>query len=110
MSQAPGAYKSIRRRMVRKQVYILPHQEARLKALAQEQLVSEADLIRQAVEAFLDKPVENAIKPLPPDEAAWLEILASFADVRRRSVSGEPHRWTRDDYYDEPRHQPAGNV
>jgi hypothetical protein len=105
MTQAITVHKSTRRRMVRKQIYILPHQEARLKVLAQEQLVTEANLIRQAVEAFLNQPTKEILKPLPPDDAAWQEILASFAEVRSRTVAGEPHRWTRDDYYDDPRHQ-----
>jgi|SRR5690606_1503648 len=100
MSAANGA---ARRRMVRKQVYIYPHQEARLKAMAMAQLVSEADLIRQAVDAFLGQPQTVAINPLPLDEAAWQEVLASFAAVRERSLPGAPHRWTREDYYDEQR-------
>ena len=100
MSAANGA---ARRRMVRKQVYIYPHQEARLKAMAMAQLVSEADLIRQAVDAFLGQPQTAAINPLPPDETAWQEILTSFAAVRERSLPGAPHRWTREDYYDEQR-------
>lgn len=105
MTEKPIATGATRRKMVRKQVYIFPHQEARLKAMAQEQLVSEADLIRQAVDAFLEQPPAHAAGSLPPDEAAWQEILSSFAEVRKRSVPGEAHRWTREDYYDEPRHR-----
>lgn len=105
MAQTSSIRGSTRRKMVRKQVYIFPHQEARLKAMAQEQLVSEADLIRQAVDAFLEQPPAHAAGSLPPDEAAWQEILSSFAEVGNRSVPGEAHRWTREDYYDEPRHQ-----
>ncbi|GIK71208.1 MAG: hypothetical protein BroJett021_01960 [Chloroflexota bacterium] len=89
--------------MVRKQVYIYPHQEARLKAMAAAQLMSEADLIRQAVDAFLGQPHPPTSNSLPPDEAAWQEVLASFAAVRERSLPGAPHRWTREDYYDEQR-------
>lgn len=101
MTEKSAANGATRRKMVRKQVYIYPHQEARLKAMAAAQLVSEADLIRQAVDAFLGQPQTAASNPLPPDEAAWQEVLASFAAVRARSLPGAPHRWTREDYYDE---------
>ena len=105
MTQQAGARRSARRKMVRKQVYIFPHQEARLKAMAREQLVSEADLIRKAVDAFLAQPQADVVMPMPPDEAAWQEILESFAAVRERALPGAPHRWTREDYYDEPRNR-----
>jgi hypothetical protein len=103
MTEKPTATGAPRRRMVRKQVYIYPHQEARLKAMAAAQLMSEADLIRQAVDAFLGQPQTAASNSLPPDEAAWQEVLASFVAVRERPLPGAPHRWTRDDYYDEQR-------
>lgn len=103
MTDKTSATGATRRKMVRKQVYIYPYQETRLKAMAVAQLVSEADLIRQAVDAFLGQPQTAVSKPLPPDEAAWQEILTSFAAVRERSLPGAPHRWTRDDYYDEQR-------
>lgn len=101
MTDKTSATGATRRRMVRKQVYIYPHQEARLRAMAVAQLVSEADLIRQAVDTFLGQPQTAVSNPLPLDEAAWQEILASFAAVRERSLPGAPHRWTREDYYDE---------
>jgi hypothetical protein len=103
MTEKSAAKRANHRKMVRKQVYIYPHQEARLKAMAAAQLMSEADLIRQAVDAFLGQPHPSTSNSLPPDEAAWQEVLASFAAVRERSLPGAPHRWTREDYYDEQR-------
>ena len=108
MTQAIAPRKATRRKMVRKQVYILPHQELQLKAIAEEQLVSEAELIRQAVAAFLARPLPNAARQLPPDEAAWQVILASFEVVRQQPVGAAPHRWTRDEYYDDPRQRQVG--
>ncbi|MFN8493304.1 MAG: hypothetical protein U0350_37245 [Caldilineaceae bacterium] len=105
MAQTVVKRKLPRRKMVRKQVYLLPQQEVKLKELAQQQLTTEAELIRKAVEAFLSQPTTNIDKQLPPDEAAWQLILASFEEVKQRNVSGEPHRWTRGDYYDDPRYQ-----
>ena len=103
MTEKPIAAGATRRKMVRKQVYIYSHQEARLKAMAAAQLMSEADLIRQAVDAFLGQPQTAASNSLPPDEAAWQEVLASFAVVREQPLPGAPHRWAREDYYDEQR-------
>jgi len=105
MTQPITRRKLPRRKMVRKQVYLLPQQELKLKALAQQQLTTEAELIRKAVEAFLNQPPTNVDKQLPPDEAAWQLILASFEEMKQRNVAGEPHRWTREDYYDDPRYQ-----
>jgi hypothetical protein len=105
MTQTAATRQSTRRKMVRKQIYLLPQQETKLKALAQQQRTTEAELIRKAVETFLSQPMANGVKHLPPDEAAWQEILASFEEARARSVAGAPQRWTREDYYDDPRYQ-----
>lgn len=104
MPQVTSVRKLTRRKMRRKQIYLLPQQDTRLKELAHKQLTTEAELIRQAVEAYLNQPM-SGLKHLPPDQAAWQEILASFEEVRKQSVAGEPHRWTRADYYDDPRSQ-----
>lgn len=84
-----------RRKMVRKQVYLFSHQTQQLKELAKTQQTSEADLIRQAVAALLSAPQTRSANQLPPDEAAWQEILKSFDEVRSRQTSEAPHRWTR---------------
>lgn len=105
MVQTVATKKSMRRKMLRKQVYLLPQQDRRLKELAALQLTTEAALIRQAIEVFLSQPLPNSLRHLPPQEAAWQEILASFEEARTLNVSGEPHRWTREEYYDDPRYQ-----
>ena len=105
MTQLATTGQSTRRKMLRKQIYLLPQQDTKLKALAHQQRMTEAELIRQALEAFLNQPPTNGVKHLPPDEAAWQEILASFEESRKRSVAGEAQHWTRADYYDDPRYQ-----
>jgi hypothetical protein len=61
------------------------------------------ELVRHKIqEMFLNQLRPNGVKHLPPNEAAWQEILASFEEVRKCSVTGEPHRWTRADFYDDP--------
>ena len=105
MTQIAAKPKSTRRKMLPKQIYLLPQQDTKLKVLAHQQRMTEAELIRQAVEAFLAQPVTNGSQHLPPNEAAWQEILASFAEIQNRSFDGEAQRWTRADYYDDPRFQ-----
>ena len=56
-------------KMVRKQVYIESKQENRLKKMAKEIGVSEAELIRQGINRCFERPVE-----LPHDFSAWNDI------------------------------------
>jgi hypothetical protein len=57
--------------MVRKQIYIEPRQEALLKRLAQDQGVSEAELIRQAI----DRRVGQSGAQVLPDSRAWEHVV-----------------------------------
>ncbi len=54
--------------------------------------VSESEIVRRAIAAFLDREKGVAASPQLPGEAAWQEILASFAQVRLQSTLGEPQR------------------
>lgn len=88
--------------MVRKQVYIYPQQEAQLKRLAEERDVTEAELIREALDALLQQPAPApAVKSLPPDEAAWQAILQSIRDLKPDPARTEPYRWNREELYEE---------
>ena len=81
-------------RMVRKQVYIIPAQERRLKRLARETGRSEADLIRAA----LDQQISALAGA--PDLRAW-EREKRFLQNRmklRRIPGGRT--WTREDLHD----------
>lgn len=86
-------------RMVRKQVYIEPRQEALLKQLAQTRGVSEAELIRQAI----DRQVSGSqSKFLPPDPVAWEQAYQFMLDLRARGpVADQTRTWKRDDLYEE---------
>lgn len=58
--------------MVRKQIYIQKRQEAILKRLSQERGVSQAELIRQAIEHEASNiPASMA----SPDRSAWQELV-----------------------------------
>lgn len=80
--------------MVRKQIYLAPHQEALLKRLARERGVAEAEIIRQAVEQI------EAWAPFRPDRKAW-ERERGFLEclVQQGPVAGG-RTWRREDLYE----------
>ncbi len=84
--------------MIRKQIYIQKRQQVLLKRLARRRGVSEAEVIRQAI----DQQVQSAAhQPLPPDPQA-LEVVIQFALERRKLGSAsEPYQWQREDAYQE---------
>ncbi len=83
-------------RMVRKQVYIEPRQEASLKRRAQELGISQAELLRRCIDRIGIAP-----PAMPRDEAAWEEAKAYIEE--RMSVEGPQtsRTWTRDELYDD---------
>jgi hypothetical protein len=85
--------------MVRKQIYLPRRQNQLLKRLAKERGVSEAEIIRQALEreSLSTVPVERQSKQA-------LEELVAFArSLRDRPelLQGEPYHWNRSELYDE---------
>ena len=84
--------------MVRKQIYIQKRQDALLKRSSEARGVSEAEIIRQAIE----REIAGApSQPAAIDRAAWQELI-SFVESRQSSVSGhQPLRWNREEIYAE---------
>ncbi len=84
--------------MVRKQIYIEQRHERLLKRISKARGVSEAELIRQAIERGI---LGEKLPLLAPDQAAWDKILR-FAK-RRKALprSARPYRWNRLDAYEE---------
>ncbi len=84
--------------MVRKQIYIEERHERLLKRISKARGVSEAELIRQAIEreAIGGKP-----PLLAPDQAAWDEILRFAKNRKSLRPSGRPYRWNRLHAYEE---------
>jgi hypothetical protein len=83
--------------MVRKQVYIEERHERLLKRISKARGVSEAQLIRQAIERETvgEKPL------LSPDQWAWDKILR-FAKNRKILRPGDrPYHWIRLEAYEE---------
>jgi hypothetical protein len=86
---------------IRKQIYIEPEQEELLKRLAHDTGMSEAQIIRQAIDRHANELSQPARR-----ERAWAEILA-FINKRMEQgpVPGErapegPRTWRREDLYD----------
>jgi hypothetical protein len=84
--------------MVRKQFYIHKRQQVLLRRLSQARGVSEAEIVRRAIER---ETTGVSSLPPPPDRAAWDEIM-DFLEARKALGSdGEPYRWNREDAYHE---------
>jgi hypothetical protein len=86
-------------RMIRKQVYIQERQQAVLRRMARKQGVSEASVIRQAIDGQLDG---GQSRFAPPDEEAWRKVVASMRGAQRSRRSRlRARKWKRDDLYEE---------
>ena len=85
--------------MIRKQVYIEPRQDALLKRLAQTYKLSEAELIRQAI----DRQLGTGLGPeLPPDPDAWEQAYQFMLELQARGpIAGQGRTWKREDLYEE---------
>ena len=82
--------------MVRKQIYLYKQQETMLKRVAEARGVSEAEVIRQALEQVFSAGAESATQSakLPLDE--FIELARS-----NKKSAGQPYKWNRQDAYDE---------
>ena len=85
--------------MVRKQIYLQKHHDAMLKRLSKARGLSEAEIIRQAIEREV---AGTPSQPVSVDRSAWQEFTA-FLDARQQSAEAgrQPYRWNRDDIYTE---------
>jgi transcriptional regulator with XRE-family HTH domain len=82
--------------MIRKQIYIERRQQALLARLAASRGVSEAEVIRQAIER--ETAGGLAQHPLP-DATALDELVQAALQRREAGVTGQPLQWRREDAY-----------
>jgi hypothetical protein len=82
--------------MVRKQVYIEPQQEAQLKQRAAETGMSEAEIIRRAIDSWL-KDEARRLRA----EQAWGKARALMEERYTQGPAPGGRTWTRDELYDE---------
>ena len=85
-------------RMVRKQIYIEPRQERLLKRRAKELEISEAELVRRAIDQIGRTPTF-----LSSDLRlrAWEAAKAFMVERKKMVVPQTGRSWTRDELYDE---------
>jgi hypothetical protein len=85
--------------MVRKQIYIPKQQDALLKRLAKQRGVSEAEVIRQALEREVEAPA-----PVLRDSKKALDEMFVFVEslkTRPEFMAGELYKWNRQELYEE---------
>ena len=85
--------------MIRKQIYIPRRQNLLLKRLAKQRGVSEAEVIRQALEREA-----NTSAPAARDSRQALEEIIAFArSLRSRPelMKGKPYKFNREENYEE---------
>lgn len=84
------------KQMIRKQIYLERRQDALLKRLAKKRRLSEAEIIRQA----LDREFMSS-SPGPPRSEQAMAQAVQFMQARRRLVNraSKPYKWQREDAY-----------
>lgn len=82
-------------RMIRKQIYLKPHQDETVKQKARELGVSEAELIREYIEIGARSPTARE------REKARQGLLASMRERSKIQVPQTGRDWTRDELYEE---------
>jgi hypothetical protein len=82
-------------RMVRKQIYIEPRQEASLKQLVRETGASEAEIIREAIDRHA-----RVVTFTRRDLAAWTRERAFIADLISSGPVPGGRRWQREELHD----------
>jgi hypothetical protein len=86
-------------RMIRKQIYLEARQDRRVKQVAQTGGLTEAEVIRAALDGRYLYGEERGPEP---DETAWAEALAFMESMRPDgSALKRPLEWKRDDLYED---------
>lgn len=85
-------------KMVRKQIYLQKGQEKQLKKVAEARGMSEAEIIRRA----LDTELKRAGYRLAYDNEAWQRLYKLMRDQDKKPpVPRKKRDWTREDLYEE---------
>ena len=83
--------------MVRKQIYVSKRQDQLLKRLSKKYGLSEAEIIRQAIDLV---GVQSEKVPLRQDDENW-QALVSLMESTGTDDRSEPYHWRREDAYEE---------
>lgn len=83
-------------RMIRKQVYIQRRHQDILSRRATELNVTEAEVVRRAIEQ-----IEQVPGRFVPDPQAWANFLARQEEREKTRYPQQERSWTRDELYEE---------
>jgi hypothetical protein len=85
--------------MVRKQIYISRRQQALLKSLSQQRGLSEAEIIRQAI----DREATHVAPRIElTSQEAWDKAFHFIQSLAERAAQFKtPYQWNREELYDE---------
>jgi len=83
-------------RMVRKQVYIESHQETTLKKQAKSLGITEAEVIRRAIDRQM-----ISVRLGAKDKKAWEREKTFIANRMAKGPTSRGRRWRREDAYEE---------
>lgn len=84
--------------MIRKQIYIPRRQDILIKRLSETRGVSEAEVIRQAIENEINRELPGNVLDT---KSAW-DLILEFVDQRIAAAEpGEPYQWNREELYEE---------
>jgi hypothetical protein len=85
-------------KMIRKQIYMPEDQDRFLKTKAQELSITEAEVVREALEVYQAYGNHGII-----DQSAWLkerEFLMKLATAQRTDSESSPRSWKREALYE----------
>jgi len=91
--------------MVRKQIYIYKRQEAQLRRISEAQGVSEAEIIRRALEQALGSGAEKISMSAKSPLDEFIELIRS-----KKRGTGQPYKWNRQDAYEDRDNKLMGKV
>jgi hypothetical protein len=84
---------------IRKQIYLEKKHDQQLKRLAEARGVSEAEVIRQAIDRQADSAAERLV---PPNPHAWAVAYKKMLELQAQGpLPKRERRWTRDELYEE---------
>lgn len=81
--------------LIRKQIYLEPDQNSALKQLASQSGVSEAELIRAAIDQHL-----HTVRPVRPDLSVWDEEFSFLQHLMEQPLPPAARTWRRDELYE----------
>lgn len=84
--------------MIRKQIYIPRRQDILIKRLSETRGISEAEVIRQAIEHEISRELTD------PDLnrlSAWEQLMEFVEERKAKAQPSEPYRWNREEIYAE---------